>query len=283
VTIVAAIQMVSVDDVAQNLELASGLVAEAAAQGAALVVLPENFAVLDCGPVAEHAEVEGDPAAPIQRCLAALAREHAVFLQGGTLPLSNRPGATAEPVTTGRVRPSSLLFGPDGSQLARYDKIHLFDVLVDDAQAQYSESLTFEPGERVVVADTAAGRLGMSICYDLRFPELYRRLLEAGAELISVPSAFTRVTGEAHWEVLLRARAIENQCYVIAPNQGGRHNKNRETWGHTMIIDPWGRVLACRPSGAGVVLADVDLAALREVRDRMPVSAHRRADLVQDG
>lgn len=281
-TKVAAIQMVSGSDVQSNLQAAQRLVADAAQQGARLVVLPENFAVLDCGPVAAHAEQADAAAAPIQACLSQLAREHGIFLQGGTLPMASRPGVHAEPVTGGRVRPASLLYGPDGGVVARYDKIHLFDVLVDDAQAQYSESLTFEPGEQLVLADTPAGRLGMTICYDLRFPELYRSLLLRGAELFSVPSAFTHVTGEAHWEVLLRARAIENQCYVIAANQGGRHNASRETWGHSMIVDPWGRVLACLDKGEGVVLAEVDLQQLREVRQRMPVLTHRRPALTQE-
>ncbi len=174
------------------------------------------------------------------------------------------------------MRPACLVFDPRGEMVARYDKMHLFDVQVDDRQAQYSESRSFEPGSRIVCVDAPVGRIGLSICYDLRFPELYRKLLEQGAEILTVPSAFTKVTGEAHWEVLLRARAIENQCFVLAANQGGVHNATRETWGHSMIVDPWGRVLARVESGEGVAVADIDLSALHALRSRMPIQSHRR-------
>ncbi len=273
---VAAVQMVSTSSVEHNMGAAARLVAEAAARGASLVVLPENFAVLDCGPLTRHAEIEGASGAPLQALLSGLAREHAIYLVGGTVPLISRPGDSENRVTDGRVRPASLVYGPDGSLAGRYDKIHLFDVEVEDAQSQYSESTSFEPGTEAVVVDTPVATVGLSICYDLRFPELYRRLLSQRAELVTVPSAFTRVTGEAHWEVLLRARAIENQVYVVAPNQGGRHNAQRETWGHSMIIDPWGRVLASLDTGEGVVTADLDLDALHELRRKMPVATHRQ-------
>ncbi len=275
---VAAIQMVSTSDVAANLEAAARLIAEAAAQGAGLVALPENFAVLDGGPLSQFAERQGEGGL-LQEFLAEQARSHRILLLGGTIPLSSRPGsdsAASATISDGRVRPASLLYGPDGLLLARYDKIHLFDVQVDDRQATYSESSSFEPGEQVVAVDTPLARIGMSVCYDLRFPELYRQLAAAGAELLTVPSAFTRVTGEAHWEVLLRARAIENQCYVVAPNQGGVHSATRETFGHSMVVDPWGRVLACVESGEGVALASMDLDELHELRQRMPVARHRR-------
>src|SRR5690606_37933018 len=222
---------------------------------------------------------EGDTAAPLQRFLSGLARSHGIWLVGGTMPMLTRPqreGEAAEVVGDGRVRPASLVFDNEGRQVARYDKIHLFDVQVDDVQSTYSESRSFEPGETVETVDTPVGHVGLSICYDLRFPELYRRLMEEGAELFTVPSAFTQVTGSAHWEVLLRARAIENQCYVLAANQGSVHNATRETFGHSMIVDAWGRVLACVEKGEGVAVAEIDLSAMRELRGKMPVRQHRR-------
>jgi deaminated glutathione amidase len=276
---VAAIQMVSGADVQANLASAAKLVAEAAARGASLIVLPENFAVLDGGPQAQFAERQGDRTALLQGFLSDLARIHGIYLVAGTMPLITRPVAdNAEPTVLddGRVRPASLVFDPHGDIIARYDKMHLFDVEVSDKQARYAESDSFEPGDQIVVVDTAVARVGLSVCYDLRFPELYRRLLNERAELITVPAAFTRVTGEAHWEVLLRARAIENQCYVIAAGQGGVHNEKRETFGHSMIIDPWGKILDVLASGEGVVVADIELDQLHELRRKMPVSLHRR-------
>ncbi len=275
----AVIQMVSTGNVQTNLAAAGRLISEAAAAGAALVVLPENFAVLDGGSLSQYAEREGDTDALLQGFLAKQAREFGIILVAGTMPMSTRPaesGRTVETVADGRVRPSSLVYSPQGLIMARYDKMHLFDVEVADKQAQYMESRSFEAGSSIVTVDTPLGRLGLSICYDLRFPELYRRLLDEGAEIITVPSAFTNVTGEAHWEVLLRARAIENQCYVIAPNQGGVHNASRETYGHSMIVDPWGRVLARVEKGEGIALAEIDLDYLHELRRKMPVQAHRR-------
>lgn len=275
----AVVQMVSTANMDDNLASADRLVAEAVRQGATLVLLPENFAVLDGGPQAARAEREGDTVAPLQRFLSGLARSHGIWLVGGTMPMLTRPqreGEAAEVVGDGRVRPASLVFDNEGRQVARYDKIHLFDVQVDDVQSTYSESRSFEPGETVETVDTPVGHVGLSICYDLRFPELYRRLMEEGAELFTVPSAFTQVTGSAHWEVLLRARAIENQCYVLAANQGGVHNATRETFGHSMIVDAWGRVLACVEKGEGVAVAEIDLSAMHELRGKMPVRQHRR-------
>ncbi|HDZ07629.1 carbon-nitrogen hydrolase family protein [Pseudohongiella sp.] len=276
---VAAVQMVSTADIHGNIEAAGRLIGEAAAAGAALVVLPENFAVLDGGPQAQFAEHEGDMGALLQGFLSAQARRHGIDLVAGTIPLLTRParpGHAPELLTDGRVRPASLVFDSSGAIIARYDKMHLFDVEVSDRQARYAESDSFEAGNEVVAVDTTVARLGLSICYDMRFPELYRRLFNERVELISVPAAFTRVTGEAHWEVLLRARAIENQCYVIGAGQGGVHNERRETYGHSMIIDPWGRVLDVLDSGEGVVVADLDLPALHELRRKMPVFSHRR-------
>lgn len=275
----AVVQMVSTGNVQTNLAAADRLIAEAAAAGAALVVLPENFAVLDGGPLSQYAEREGDDSSLLQGFLQQQARQHGIILVAGTMPVVTRPASPSgmvETIADGRVRPSSLVYSPEGLLIARYDKMHLFDVQVADKQAQYMESRSFEPGSSVVTVATPLGRLGLSICYDLRFPELYRRLLDEGAEIITVPSAFTRVTGEAHWEILLRARAIENQCYVLAANQGGVHNASRETWGHSMIVDPWGNVVARVEKGEGVAIAEIDLDYLHDLRRRMPVQAHRR-------
>lgn len=277
---VAVVQMVSGADVQANLDAAARLVEVAAKKGADLVLLPENFAVLDGGPLRQFAEDEHDALGIIQNLLSGLARQFSVFIVGGTMPLATRPvnsaQETPEQVAGSKVRPACLVFDPQGNQIARYDKVHLFDVKVADKQAQYSESLSFEPGDTTVCVPTSVGVMGLSICYDLRFPELYRKLAQSGAELISVPSAFTQVTGEAHWEVLVRARAIENQCYVLAANQGGIHNESRETYGHSMIVDPWGRILARVEKGEGVALAPIDLKELHELRERMPVHSHRR-------
>ena len=273
---IAAIQMVSTPDLQENLDSASRLIKLAAEQGAQLVLLPEVFAVLEGGPMAEFAELEGH--GPIQEFLASQAKENQLILIGGTIPLLSRPGKpggeSGGVLGDGRVRPACLVYNQQGKQIARYDKIHLFDVMVDDKQSEYSESLSYEAGDEVVSVETDIVHLGLSICYDMRFPELYRRLFNKGAELITVPAAFTRVTGEAHWESILRARAIENQCYILAAGQGGKHSENRETGGHSMIIDPWGSVLAMIPDGEGVAIAEIDLEFLRDVRMRMPIADH---------
>ncbi|MEX2469148.1 MAG: carbon-nitrogen hydrolase family protein [Pseudohongiellaceae bacterium] len=276
---VAAIQMVSSSEVEDNLAAAGRLIASAAGQGAELVLLPEVFAVLEGGPMREYGEREGE--GTIQRFLAAQAREHRIMLVGGTIPLITRPGRSdGDPdwlIEDGRVRPSCLVYDASGACIARYDKIHLFDVEVEDRQASYSESRSYEPGAELVTLPTPLGQLGLSVCYDLRFPELYRALFHRGAEIVTVPSAFTYVTGQAHWESLLRARAIENQCFIIAAGQGGRHNDRRETWGHSMVIDPWGRVLAeVKEAGEGVALAEIDPAQVAEVRRRMPIASQVR-------
>lgn len=277
---VAAIQMVSKADIDVNLATAEALMTQAAAKGAKLVLLPENFAVLDGGPLRQFAEVEGDSGAKLQKFLSEQAKLHAVFLVAGTIPLLSRPrkdsSSAPDLIEDGRVRPACLVFNPSGDLIARYDKIHLFDVKVADKQAEYSESRSFEPGEQVVCVDTNLGRLGLSICYDLRFPELYRRLFADGAQIVTVPSAFTRITGAAHWEALLRARAIENQCFIVAANQGGKHNATRETFGHSMIIDPWGNVLDRITTGEGMAIASIELENLVKVRANMPINSHRR-------
>ena len=277
---IAAIQLVSGANVHQNLAAAAKQIQAASQAGATLVLLPENFAVLDGGPLSQFAEREGDEAGLLQTFLSTQARQNSLYVVGGTIPLQTRPlqagQQNPELISDGRVRPANLVYDPDGKLIARYDKIHLFDVKVADKQAQYSESNSFEAGTQPCCVETPLGRVGLSICYDLRFPELYRVLLEMGAQVLTVPSAFTHVTGAAHWEVLLRARAIENQCYVLAANQGGVHNDSRETYGHSMIIDPWGRVLATLEKGEGFVIADIDLQELADLRSNMPIQSHRR-------
>ena len=234
--------------------------------------------VLEGGPMRQYGEVEGS--GPIQVFHAEQARDNQITLVGGTIPLISRPGVAPDApgylVDRERVRPASQVFDASGKQCARYDKIHLFDVTVADQQASYSESRSYESGNELVVVTTASGRLGLSVYYDLRIPELYRALVERGAEIITVPAAFTRVTGEAHWATLLRARAIETQSFILAAAQGGRHNERRETWGHSMIIDPWGNVLASLEMGEGVAVAEINLAQLSEVRERMPIGQQRK-------
>jgi nitrilase len=264
---IAAVQMVSGTKVAANLEQAARLIGEAAAQGARLVALPENFALMARDDDARLAAAEDDGAGPIQEFLAAQARQHGLWLVGGTVPIRARAPR--------KMRAACLVYDPRGVRVARYDKIHLFDVTLAGGE-HYRESSSIESGDTPVVVDTPFGRLGLSICYDLRFPELYRRLLDRGAELIAIPSAFTATTGRAHWEVLVRARAIENLAYVIAPGQGGLHESGRETFGNTMIVDPWGEVLARRPQGAGVVTAVLDPERLRQARGQLPSIEHRR-------
>jgi nitrilase len=269
---IAAVQMVSTPELASNLASAVRLVGQAARQGAELVVLPEYFCLMgrrDTDKLA-LAEMPGD--GPIQQTLAGLAREHAIWLVGGTLPLA--VAGDAEHATN-----TSLVFAPDGQQVARYDKVHLFRY--DDGERRYDEAATLHAGDTPVAFDALdragrAHRVGLSVCYDLRFPELYRRLMRPPCTLLVVPSAFTYPTGEAHWELLLRARAVENQCYVLASAQGGRHENGRRTWGHSLIVDPWGRVLSNLAEGEGVVSAAIDAAVLRQVRSQLPALQHRR-------
>ena len=232
-----------------------------------LVVLPENFACL--GATADYqavAETLGD--GPIQLQLAAWARENEIWLVAGSLP-TRVTGET-------RLHTSSLVYGPDGSLQGHYHKLHLFDVDVADGHGHYRESASFVPGEQWCVIDTPFGGLGLSICYDVRFPELYRQLRAAGASVLLVPAAFTHVTGEAHWLPLLRARAIENQCYVVAANQCGQHGAGRRTWGHSVIIDPWGQVLAEAQENVGLIQAELNPQFLKQIRHDMPVLNHAR-------
>jgi nitrilase len=263
---VAALQMVSTPQVERNLEAAAALIARAAAAGAALAVLPEYFCLMGRRDDDKLAVAEAPGHGPIQAFLADAARRHGLWLVGGTLPL-REPGRA-------RVRNACLVFGPDGALAARYDKIHLFAYATE--REQYDESRVLEAGSDTVALPAGPLRVGLSVCYDLRFPELYRALMHPPCDLLCVPSAFTYTTGEAHWHLLLRARAVENQAYVVAAAQGGRHENGRRTWGHSLIVDPWGRVLdECR-EGEGVVLADVDAARIAELRSQLPALAHRR-------
>ncbi len=274
--------MVSGPDVETNLADAAGWIAEAAARGAELVLLPEVFAALEGEPMRDCGELQGARGAPIQQFLSSQARRHGIVLVGGTAPLCSRPGKSEADadyrIKDGRVRAASLVYDAEGALIARYDKIHLFDVVIEDRQAQYSESLSYEAGSDVVCVESGVGRIGLSVCYDLRFPELYRRLFRLGAEILTVPAAFTAVTGAAHWESLLRARAIENQSYLVAAAQGGSHGAERETWGHSMIISPWGEILAQLDKGPGVAVAEMDPLLLRDIRRRMPIADHIRLD-----
>jgi deaminated glutathione amidase len=266
---VAAIQMTSGPDVSANLEQARALLEEAAARGARLAALPENFSFMGLKDVDKRAMAETDGSGPAQEFLAGISRRLKLWIVGGTVPL--RAGADAD----GRVAAASLVYDADGRRAARYDKIHLFDVDIPGRIEAYRESRHVAPGAAAAVVDTPAGRLGLSVCYDVRFPELYRHLSAAGAQLLVVPSAFTAPTGRAHWETLLRARAIENLCYVLAPAQSGFHPGGRETYGDSMIVDYWGRILQRVPRGYGCAVADVDLSRQAAVRESFPALGHR--------
>jgi nitrilase len=260
---VAALQMVSTPDRERNLAEAGRLIAEAARDGAQMVLLPEYFCFMGFKDTDKLAIRETPGAGPIQQFLADAAREHRVWVIGGTLPLES-----PEP---SRVLNTTLVFEPAGKQAARYDKIHLFNF--EKGEESFDEARTICPGGEVRTFDAPFGRVGLSVCYDLRFPELYRKMGDCA--LIVVPSAFTYTTGKAHWETLLKARAVENQCYVLAAAQGGKHENGRRTWGHSILIDPWGETLAVREEGAGVVAGDIDPARIASVRQSLPAYRHR--------
>lgn len=264
---VAALQMTSGPDVEVNLAVALSLLADASAAGAQLAALPENFAFmgLDDADKRKVAEEEGN--GPIQALLMESARRLGLWIVAGTVPL-RLPEEE-------RVAAASLLIDADGRCVARYDKIHLFDVELPGRKESYRESANIAPGKGLIVAETPAGRLGLSVCYDVRFPELFRALSGAGAQTLVVPSAFTAPTGRAHWETLLRARAIENLCYVIAPAQSGIHPSGRETYGDTLIVDYWGQVIGRLPRGRGIVVCELDLERQAEARTAFPALAHR--------
>lgn len=269
--IIAAIQMVSGPQVAENLAAAAERLAQAADRGAQLAVLPENFALMGRQESDKLAVREAEGAGPIQDFLAEQAARHRLWLVGGTIPL-HAPGEEH------RVRAACLLYDEHGQRVARYDKVHLFDVQVVGSAERYAESATIAPGNRYVVANTPWGRLGLAVCYDLRFPEQFRALADQGMEILALPAAFTAATGAAHWEILLRARAIENQCYVIAAAQGGVHANGRETFGDSLVIDPWGLILDRLAWGPGVALARIDRGFLEEIRQQFPALAHRVRD-----
>ncbi|MES9910992.1 MAG: carbon-nitrogen hydrolase family protein [Candidatus Sedimenticola sp. 4PFRAG1] len=265
---VAAIQMATGPNVSANLLEAERLVSEAVDNGAGLAVLPENFAFMGKQErdLCAFRETEGE--GPLQDFLSQMAKRYDIWLVGGTIPLEAHDNS--------KVRAACLVYNDQGAQVARYDKIHLFDVNLVEANEQYVESETIEPGNDPVVVDSPFGKLGIAICYDLRFPELFRSLLDKGMEIACMPASFTAITGKAHWETLVRARAIENLSYVIAAAQGGFHINGRETHGHSMIVDPWGTVLAQVPRGSGSVSCDVDLDYLRSTRRNFPTLDHRR-------
>jgi len=263
---IAAVQMVSTTSVAGNLDAARRLIAEAARAGAQLAALPEYFCLMGRADRDKLSVAEAPGDGPIQAMLSAAAREHGVWLIGGTLPI-----ATDDP---DRVLNSNCVYAPDGTLAARYDKIHLFRY--DNGRERYDEGCAIRAGDVPVTVEAAGLRVGLSVCYDLRFPELYRALMRPPCDLLSVPAAFTHTTGLAHWELLLRARAVENQCYVIAAAQGGLHENGRRTFGHSMVVDPWGEVLGVLPEGEGVVLAEIDPERIASVRLQLPALEHRR-------
>ncbi len=267
---VAAVQMASGPAVEANLAEVDTLIMQAVEAGADLVVLPEFFALMGFQDTDTLKIAEKDGSGPIQDFLSRKAHDYGVWLVGGTIPVRASR-------MSGRVRAASLLFDSHGERVARYDKIHLFDVVVEgDSRSHYTESKIIEPGDQVVVAETPGGRLGLAVCYDLRFPELFRAMAGQGVDIISLPSAFTAITGRAHWEILLRARAIENLSYVIAPAQGGYHRNGRETWGDTMIVDPWGSVLNRIPKGSGCIVQSIDTEKTKALRTTFPALQHIR-------
>jgi len=264
---VAAIQMASSPNVDGNLLEAGRLIESAASRGARLVVLPENFALMGLAETDKLAVAEHPGEGPIQTFLSRAAERHKIWVVGGTMPIWGNGG---------KVRAASLVYDDTGACVGRYDKIHLFDVSVPGTDESYQESATIEAGDRALVLDTPFGRLGVTVCYDIRFPELYRQMAKTGMDLLAIPAAFTARTGLAHWELLVRARSVENLCMTIAANQGGFHINGRETYGHTMIVDPWGAVMSRLPTGAGVITAEFDRDRLDKVRSAFPALQHTK-------
>lgn len=263
-TRVALVQMVSSPHIEENLRQIEVFLRQARDEQACLVVLPENFAFMGMSESDKQGIAEVHQQGAVQSRIATLAKTYNLWVIAGTIPLK----------TAGtRVRSSCLVYDNLGTEVARYDKIHLFDVRVSEHEA-HQESATIEPGSELVVVATPVGRIGLTVCYDLRFPELYRQLALKGADIYTVPSAFTAITGVAHWEVLLRARAIENLAYVLAPNQGGFHENGRHTHGHSMAVEPWGHILNQKDGGAGLVVADIDLLRLEQLRRQFPCVDH---------
>lgn len=264
-TIIAAIQVESTADVQNNVEVACQLIQEAANQGAQLAALPENFATLGLTREQSLSVAEPFNAGTIQKQLAACAKENNIWVVGGTIPLLEATG--------NKVYSSCLLWDGNGKIVARYNKIHMFDVMVDKDDV-YRESDHVQPGNEIVLVDTPFGKIGLAVCYDLRFPELFRAFMLKGVDIIILPSAFTVPTGKAHWEILLRARAIENLCYVVAPAEVGQRHDGRGTYGHSMIIGPWGDILAKVEEGNAVVTAKIDLENMQRIRNEFPSLSH---------
>ncbi len=264
----AAIQMSSGPNIQANLDEAARLISQAASQGAELIVLPENFSQMPMSDNerVENAEAIGD--GKVQTFLSVQAKKNNSWIVGGTIPIKSDE--------VGKAYSSSLLYNSQGEQVARYDKIHMFDVLIEENNETYNESATTVAGDEVIVIDTPLGKLGLSVCYDLRFPELYRTMIDQGMEICAIPAAFTAFTGQSHWEPLIRARAIENQCYIIASAQGGYHVNNRQTYGHSMIVNPWGNILGNVGTGPGVVITEMDRAVLETTRSKFQVLNHRK-------
>ncbi len=266
-TTVACIQMASGPNVGANLLEAERLIGMAVDKGAKLIVLPENFAIMGKEESDKVAVRESDDGGPIQDFLSQQAVKQGIWLVGGTVPMVAK--------ADNKIRAACLLYDDQGKQAARYDKIHLFDVSLVDSDERYAESEAIESGDQAVVVETPFGKLGLAVCYDLRFPELFRTMLDQGMDIIAMPSAFTAITGKAHWSILVRARAIENLCYVLAAGQGGYHVNGRETYGHSMIVDPWGQVMNELANGSGLVCADIDMERLKNIRRTFPVLEHR--------
>lgn len=267
-TKIAAIQMASGTNVSANLIEVSRQIVSAAQAGAELVVLPESFAIMGHEDADQIKFAEEDGSGPIQDFLSEQAMKNNVWLVAGTIPLKSS--------NANKVYAACLVYNNKGERITRYDKIHLFDVHIEITSEIYKESETLEAGNQVTVVDTPFGKIGLAVCYDLRFPELFRQLVLQGAEIIVLPAAFTAITGKAHWEVLLRARALENLCYVVASAQGGYHVNGRETHGDSMIVDPWGTVMDRLPNGSGYVAADIDLENINNLRRSFPVLEHRK-------
>lgn len=261
---VAAIQMVSTPIVEENFGVARRLIAQAAAQGAKLVLLPEYWPVMGMHESDKLTLAERYPDGPIQHFMSTMAQQHRIWLIGGTLPMAS--------TESGKVLNTMFVYDPDGKPVKRYDKIHLFSFT--KGAESYDEARTIVHGTEVTTFDAPFGKVGLSVCYDLRFPELYRAM--GDTRLIVVPAAFTYTTGRAHWEILLRARAIENQCYVLAAAQGGHHPNGRRTWGHSMLIDPWGEIKSVLPEGEGLVIGDIEPHHLEGVRESLPALKHRK-------
>ena len=265
---VAAVQMNTGDDIAANLARAGELIERAAGAGAGLIVLPEVFAFIGRSLKDQLTVCEEDGAGAIQDFLAAQSQTHRVWLVGGTFPLRS-----PDP---DRVYAACPLYDPQGRRVALYRKLHLFDVHVRDSGEEYSESSVFMQGDEVIVADTPFGRCGLAVCYDLRFPELFRAMLDRGAELVALPSAFTAATGRLHWSALLRARAVENLMFVVGANQTGRHANERSSWGHSMVVDPWGSPLAELGRDGDIAVGVLDRSLQVRLRREFPSIAHRR-------